>query len=78
MLNTTRPATAAVYDLHPMYASILADGMLVTAGEVLGLDADLRRALVAPFDGSIRLRTVTVGNRTLLRVFLKDETASRP
>lgn len=73
--------SALTFDLHPLYASILKDGATVREGEVLGLDGDLRRVLVAPFAGTVRLLVTGQGDARRVRVFLtKDSeqpTASR-
>jgi hypothetical protein len=61
------------FDLHSLYASILQDGMTIRKGEVLGLDMDLRRALVAPFDGVIRLLVTGTGSERRVRVFLSEQ-----
>lgn len=50
-----------ILDLHPLYKGILQDGGLVRKGSVIGLDADLRRALIAPYDATIRLLPTTAG-----------------
>jgi hypothetical protein len=60
------------FDLHPLYASILRDGTMIRKGEVLGLDGDLRRVLVAPFDGAIRLLVTGTGPERRVRVFLSE------
>jgi hypothetical protein len=61
------------FDLHPLYASILRDGTSIRKGEVLGLDVDLRRVLVAPFDGTIRLLVTGTGSERRVRVFLSEQ-----
>jgi hypothetical protein len=65
------------YDLHPLYASILADGAAIRQGEVLGLDGDLRRVLVAPFDGVIRLLVTGHGEERRVKVFLTPREVRR-
>ena len=64
------------YDLHPLYASILSDGGTIRKGEVIGLDTDLRRALIAPFDGTIRLLSTGNGEERRLRVYLTESARS--
>jgi|GEM_PF-2271926 hypothetical protein len=77
-----RPAKAEqqrptlTFDLHPLYASILQDGAQVREGDVLGLDVDLRRVLVAPFGGSVRLLVTGQGAERRVKVFLTE--ARRP
>jgi hypothetical protein len=66
------------YDLHPLYASILQDGAAIREGEVLGLDGDLRRVLVAPFDGVIRLLVTGTGAERRVKVFLAPQEDRRP
>jgi len=70
-----RVEKTVTFDLHPLYASILRDGARVKEGEVLGLDGDLRRVLVAPFTGIARLLVTGTGPERRVRVFL---TESRP
>lgn len=65
------------FDLHPLYASILKDGATIRKGEVLGLDGDLRRVLVAPFHGVIRLLVTGEGSDRRVRVFLTEQHARR-
>lgn len=65
------------FELHPLYASILQDGAVVRQGEVLGLDGDLRRVLIAPFDGTIRLLVTGTGAERRVKVFL-SELKTRP
>lgn len=65
-----------IFDLHPLYASILHDGTVIREGEVLGLDGDLRRVLAAPFTGTIRLLVTGSGGERRLRVFLTEKTAA--
>jgi hypothetical protein len=65
------------YELHPLYASILRDGATIREGEVLGLDGDLRRVLVAPFDGVIRLLVTGTGEERRVKVFLTPQEARR-
>lgn len=64
--------TTLTFDLHPLYASILRDGSLIREGEVLGLDGDLRRVLVAPFTGVIRLLVTGTGSERRVKVFLSE------
>jgi hypothetical protein len=61
-----------IFDLHPLYASILRDGAIIREGEVLGLDGDLRRVFAAPFTGTIRLLVTGSGEERRLRVFLNE------
>ena len=65
------------YELHPLYASILRDGATIREGEVLGLDGDLRRVLVAPFDGVIRLLVTGTGEERRVKVFLTPQESRR-
>ena len=58
------------FDLHPLYASILKDGAVVRKGDVLGLDGDLRRVLIAPFDAAMRLLITGDGPSRRVKVFL--------
>ena len=46
-------------------------------GEVLGLDGDLRRVMIAPFDGIIRLLVTGEGRDRRVKVFLSEQTSSR-
>lgn len=64
--------TTWTFDLHPLYASILQDGTRIRAGEVLGLDGDLRRVLIAPISGTIRLLTTGTGPERRVKVFLTE------
>lgn len=66
------PQGGLAFDLHPLYASILSDGARIRRGEVLGLDMDLRRVLVAPFDGTIRLLVTGTGDERRVRVYLTE------
>ena len=66
------------FDLHPLYASILRDGQAVREGEVLGLDTDLRRVMVAPYSGVIRLLVTGEGAERRVRVFLNERMPTRP
>ena len=61
------------FDLHPLYASILRDGAAVRKGEVLGLDGDLRRVLVAPASGTIRLLVTGTGQDRRVKVFFTEQ-----
>lgn len=65
------------FDLHPLYASILKDGQAVREGEVLGLDTDLRRVMVAPYSGVIRLLITGDGPDRRVKVFLNERSAMR-
>ena len=65
--------TTLTFDLHPLYASILQDGAVIRKGEVLGLDADLRRVLVAPITGTIRLLSIGTGPERRVKVFLSEQ-----
>ena len=65
--------TMLTFDLHPLYASILQDGAVVRRGEVLGLDGDLRRVLVAPVTGTIRLLVTGTGPERRVKVFLTEQ-----
>lgn len=72
MTNVLKAEKTLTFDLHPLYASILRDGALVREGEVLGLDMDLRRVLVAPFTGVIRLLVTGDGSERRVKVFLTE------
>ena len=78
-LFVEKVATVLTFDLHPLYASILRDGATVREGEVLGLDGDLRRVLVAPFAGTVRLLVSGQGNDRRVKVYLTEKgvTSSR-
>jgi hypothetical protein len=65
------------FDLHPLYASILKDGQVIRKGEVLGLDMDLRRVMVAPYSGVIRLLVTGDGPGRRVKVFLNQQTNTR-
>lgn len=65
------------FDLHPLYASILKDGQAVREGEVLGLDTDLRRVMVAPYSGVIRLLVTGDGADRRVKVFLNERSTAR-
>ncbi len=67
-----KSAKILTLELHPLYASILRDGQTVREGEVLGLDGDLRRVLVAPFDGTMRLMVTGTGPERRVKVFLTE------
>ena len=69
-MRTGPTTTTLTFDLHPLYASILHDGMAVRGGEVLGLDGDLRRVLIAPISGTIRLLVTGTGPDRRVKVFL--------
>jgi len=77
-----RTKPVLTFDLHPLYASILKDGATVREGEVLGLDAELRRVVVAPFAGTMRLLITGQGDERCVKVFLTENestvTARRP
>lgn len=77
MLDAPVRTGTLTFDLHPLYASILKDGSTVRKDEVLGLDGDLRRALIAPFDGVIRLLTTGEGEDRRVRVYLTEAALSR-
>lgn len=64
------------FDLHPLYASILQDGAMIRKGDVLGLDADLRRVLIAPVTGTIRLLSMGTGSERRVKVFLTEQRAA--
>lgn len=65
------------FDLHPLYASILRDGQSIREGEVLGLDIDLRRVMVAPYSGVIRLLVTGDGPERRVKVFLNEHPGGR-
>ena len=65
--------TTFSFDLHPLYASILQDGATIRKGEVLGLDGDLRRVLIAPITGTIRLLATGAGPDRRVKVFLTEQ-----
>ncbi len=70
---TRQGASPLSFDLHPLYAGILRDGATVRAGEVLGLDGDLQRVLVAPFAGVVRLLITGQGEDRRVKVYLRDK-----
>ncbi|MBC8137277.1 MAG: hypothetical protein H8F28_15465 [Fibrella sp.] len=70
--GTHKAASTLTFDLHPLYASILRDGATVREGEVLGLDGDLRRVLIAPFSGIARLLITGQGNDRRVKVYLTE------
>jgi hypothetical protein len=72
-LTAVKADKILTFDLHPLYASILQDGAPLRKGEVIGLDGDLRRVLVAPFDGVIRLLVTGTGPERRVRVFLSEQ-----
>jgi hypothetical protein len=72
----TKPGTLT-FDLHPLYASILKDGAVIRRDEVIGLDGELRRVMVAPFDGIIRLLATGEGVDRRVKVFLTEQSGSR-
>ncbi len=65
------------FDLHPLYASILKDGQAIREGELLGLDTDLRRVMIAPYSGVIRLLVTGDGPARRVKVFLNEQPRSR-
>ncbi len=73
---TMKTDSMLTFDLHPLYASILQDGAVIRKGEVLGLDADLRRVLVAPVTGTIRLLSMGTGTERRVKVFLTEQRAA--
>lgn len=77
LLSLTLEGRRLAFDVHPLYASILQDGATLRKGELIGLDSDLRRAVIAPFDGTIRLLHAGKGGERRLRVYL-TESASAP
>jgi hypothetical protein len=70
--KTVKNGITLTFDLHPLYASILRDGAAIRKGEVLGLDGDLRRVLVAPVSGTIRLLATGTGPDRRVKVFLTE------
>jgi hypothetical protein len=72
-VRSLRGERTLTFDLHPLYGAILQDGAQMRQGEVLGLDGDLRRVLVAPFDGVIRLLVTGTGAERRVRVFLSEQ-----
>lgn len=66
------PAQTLCFDLHPLYATILTDGGTVKAGDVIGLDNDLARVLVAPFAGTLRLLTTGTGADRHVKAYLTE------
>lgn len=82
MTTELAPASFAArtlcFDLHPLYAGILADGSIVREGEVIGLDNDLSRALVAPFTGILRLLVSGQGEGCRVKVYLSEGAAWTP
>ncbi|MDX1933651.1 MAG: hypothetical protein SFU56_13725 [Capsulimonadales bacterium] len=76
-VKSVRGEKMLTFDLHPLYGSILQDGAQIRRGEVLGLDGDLRRVLVAPFDGIIRLLVTGTGNERRVRVYLSEHRERR-
>lgn len=74
-MKRTQP-TPHIFDLHPLYASILQDGATIRAGEVIGLDGDLRSVAVAPETGTIRLLVTGAGPTRRVRVFLTPFSAA--
>lgn len=75
--NSMKTEKALTFDLHPLYASILQDGAVIRKGDVLGLDGDLRRVMIAPYDGIIRLLVTGEGEQRRVRVFLNERTTTR-
>ena len=72
-MPNVKTETTYSFDLHPLYASILKDGATIRQGEVLGLDGDLRRVLIAPVSGTIRLLATGAGQDRRVKVFLTEE-----
>lgn len=70
--DTRKAATTLTFDLHPLYSSILRDGATVREGEVLGLDGDLRRVLIAPFSGVARLLVTGQGSERRVKLYLTE------
>ena len=77
MTSVLKSEKTLTFDLHPLYASILRDGATVRQGEVLGLDTDLRRVMIAPFGGIIRLLVTGDGADRHVRVFLSEHPQPR-
>ena len=77
-MKTSTTAATYTFDLHPLYVSILGDGDTIRKGEVLGLDGDLRRVLVAPVTGTIRLLVTGTGADRRVKVFLSEQSRSAP
>lgn len=77
MTHVLKNEKTLTFELHPLYASILQDGASVREGEVLGLDADLRRVLVAPFGGKIRLLVTSEAGERRVKVFLTEHAQPR-
>ena len=71
-MTAVKTEKTLTFELHPLYASILTDGMTVREGEVLGLDGDLRRVMIAPFDGVVRLLVTGTGVERRVKVFLTE------
>lgn len=67
-----KAASTLTFDLHPLYSSILRDGATVREGDVLGLDGDLRRVMIAPFSGTVRLRVIGHGDERRVKVYLTE------
>lgn len=72
-MKTSIRTVSYTFDLHPLYVSILHDGDTIRKGEVLGLDGDLCRVLVAPVTGTIRLLVTGTGDERRVRVFLSEQ-----
>ncbi|MBC8140367.1 MAG: hypothetical protein H7Y38_02870 [Armatimonadetes bacterium] len=73
LLNTTSLAARTLcFDLHPLYATILSDGSIVREGEVIGLDNDLSRVLLAPFTGTLRTLVTGQGDDRRVKVYLTE------
>ena len=75
MISSPLAATLS-FDLHPLYASILQNGTVVKKGDVLGLDGDLRRVMIAPFTGIVRLLVTGTGPDRRVKVFLSEHIAT--
>lgn len=67
-----KAASTLTFDLHPLYSSILRDGATVREGEVLGLDGDLRRVLIAPFPGVARILVTGQGDDRRVKLYLTE------
>ncbi len=70
--GTRKASPTLTFDLHPLYSSILRDGATVREGEVLGLDGDLRRVLIAPFSGTARLLVTGQGDDRRVKLYLTE------
>ncbi len=79
--TTSVGARTLCFDLHPLYATILSDGSVVREGEVIGLDNDLTRVLLAPFTGTLRTLVTGQDGDRRVKVYLTEGTdtgRSRP